>query len=80
MSSKNMQNKDRLLHSSFYLYKLNMRHNVDTQKSLQRNQNAVKGGLLFKGKLLPNDIWINFIDKIFIDYQKMTIKLLITLK
>ena len=56
MSSKNMQNKDRLLHSSFYLYKLNMRHNVDTQKSLQRNQNAAKGGLLFKGKLLPNDI------------------------
>lgn len=77
-----MQNRDRLLHSSFYLYKLNMRHNIDTQKSLQRNQNAAKGGLLFKGKLLPNDIWTLFfsiynivvMNNIFLSFFKINVK------
>jgi hypothetical protein len=48
--------KERLLHSSFYLYKLNVRHNMETVKNLKKNesdQNNSKASILFMGKLYP---------------------------
>ena len=49
------QSRDRLLHSSFYLYKLNMRHNMDTIKSMKKQEEDKKGraSILFMGKLFP---------------------------
>lgn len=48
--------KERLLHSSFYLYKLNTRHNMDTLKRLRRREGDNKGSILFMGKLFPEEV------------------------